>query len=103
MEPVSPQEEQELVKIFTDIRVIQYSCDHVGVRDHFVPRKCKGYTLKELQDRQRYMFPRMRELSKRMPDEQLERVKQKAETQASYEIELTADAFSFAPNGCANQ
>ncbi|MFA5075331.1 MAG: hypothetical protein WC436_04480 [Candidatus Babeliales bacterium] len=102
---VSEAEIKELRDILTEIRVIQYSCGHALVREWMVPRRCKGCSCKELQDKQRSLFPRKRELAAKMTQEQLDAIARDADKRANIEIEVTSDAGlgSAISDGCRMQ
>jgi hypothetical protein len=93
--------EKRLFEIFREIRVIQYSCGHVGVRDYAVPLRCKGCSLGELQDRQRALFPEMRKLKAILPLQQVESISERADRAANAEIESTTFGGGDAGFGAA--
>lgn len=81
-------EAKELSAILTEIRVIQYSCGYIGILNHLVPHRYKRYTLPQLQNKQRALFPRMRELSAMFSDEQLKIIIEEAEHLADSETDV---------------
>ncbi|MFA6263772.1 MAG: hypothetical protein WCW33_05060 [Candidatus Babeliales bacterium] len=73
--------EKRLFEIFKEIRVIQFACRYVGVCDYAVPARFKGYSLEELQDEQRALFPEMRKLRASLTPQQVESISEKADIQ----------------------
>ena len=101
----SLEDKKELFDIFQTIRVTQYSCGYAEVHNHMVPRRFKGYSTSELQDKQKSLFPRMRELKTLFTEEQLVEISDESDKYANVEIETTADIFSLggAQEGCTVQ
>lgn len=84
----------ELKEILIDIRLLQKTCQTMTAPWNR-PRKYADLTLEEAQNKQKSLLPRMRELAKKLSDDEFTKVTDDANKEAAALCEVTAMAPSF--------
>jgi hypothetical protein len=83
--------EKKLKEILIDIRLLQETCKNIN-EPWSRPRKYSELTLEQAQNEQRRLIPKMKELSIKLSDSELEAVVQESDKEAALTIELTSGA-----------